>query len=86
MEAVVSEVVLLIERPAYALHYAALYLPFDVAGVDCLADVLQGGEAQDFYFAGLGVNFYVHYVQGEGVADAAGVDGGASDDGAAGAV
>ena len=84
--AVVSEVVLLVERPSDALHRAALYLPFDVAGVDGFAGVLQGREAQYLDLAGLGVHLDVHDVQREGVADTSGVDGRPSYDGAAGAI
>ena len=53
--AVVVEAVFLVERPANALHGAALNLALHLAGVDSLAAVLDGGEPEQFHFAGIGV-------------------------------
>ena len=78
--------VLLVQRPADALHGPALHLPLDVAGMDRLADVLNGGVAQDGHLARLGIDLDVDDVRGEGAADAGRIDAGPADDGAAGGV
>ena len=77
-------VVLFVERPADALHYAALNLPFNVAGVDGLASILHRGVAEDGYLACFGVNFDVHNMSGECAAGACRIEVGASHDGTAG--
>ena len=60
--------VLLIERPADALHAAALHLPFDIAGVNRLADILDRGVTQDRNFTGLRVHLNIDDVRGKGAA------------------
>ena len=68
--AVRAHVILLVERPADALHAAALHLPLDVAGMDGLAGVLHRGEAQDRDLAGFGIHLDVGDTAGEGAAHA----------------
>ena len=63
-----------------------LHLAFHVAGVDCLTRVLNSGVAQDVHFARLRVDFHIHNVQGEGIADTPRIDRGPSHDGASSAV
>ena len=84
--ALAVDVVFLVQRPADALHHAALYLAFDIAGMDGPSGVLQSGVAQDGHLAGVRVNLHVHDVQSEGVAHATRVDRRAAHDGASGSV
>ena len=84
--AVGIEAVFLVERPADALHGAALYLAFHIAGMNGLAAVLHGGKAQQVNLARFRVNFHVGDIDGESVAHAGRVGGGPPHDGAAGAV
>ena len=84
--ALIVEVVLLVERPANALHSPALQLALHVARMDGLAYVLYGSVAKNLHLARFGVYLYVDDVQREGVADSARVDGGAANNGPARAV
>ena len=82
--ALIVGVILFVERPADALHRAALYLTFHVGGMDGLAGVLNRSVANDFHLAGVLVNFHVNDVNADAGAGSAGVDAAAPHDGASG--
>ena len=84
--AVVAEVILFVQRPADALHRASLDLPFHVAGMHCLAGILNRRIAQDFGFPGFRVNLNVHQVHTERIALAGRVQARGSGDASAGGV
>ena len=62
--AIVAHVVFFVERPADSLNSAALYLAFDVGGMDCGPDVLEGSEPENFHLAGFRIHFEVNQVGG----------------------
>src|SRR5262249_1754002 len=66
--------VFFVEAPADSLRGAALHLPFNVARVDRLADVLCDGAPQDLNLAGIRIDFDIDQGSREGGADAARVD------------
>ena len=57
--------VLLVQRPADALHGAALDLPLHVARVDGAADILHRGVAHDGDLAGLTVHLHIADMRAE---------------------
>src|SRR3954470_10523301 len=75
--------VLLVQRPADALGYAALELALDIAGVDGAADVLHGGVADDTRDAEIDVDLDVADMRAETAVGARGVELHAGADGAA---
>ena len=77
--------VLLVQRPADALHRAALDLPLDIAGMHRGADIHKGGAADNVHLAGFGVHFDVDDVAGDDRPYARGYGGHRGGDGAAGA-
>ena len=72
--------VFLVQRPADALHGAALYLAFDKAGVNGGADILKRRVAQNLDLARVRIDLYIHDVHGEGRTGAAWFDRGAGHD------
>ena len=56
------------------LRRTALHLSLDVTRVDGLADILDGGEAQDIDLAGFGIDCDIDDVAGVRTADAARLD------------
>src|SRR6266849_7772317 len=55
------------ECHAEALGHAAFDLPFDESGIDGAADVVSGGEADNFYGAEFGVHFDFGEMRAEAV-------------------
>src|SRR5262249_32748351 len=76
--------VLLVQRPADALHDAALHLALDVLRVDGAARILRANVTQDLHLPGFGVDLDVAELGRKAGALASGVDGRRGDDRAAG--
>ena len=62
---VVAVDVLLVERPADALHHAALDLAFGVTGMDGHPHVLDGRVVQDLHLTGFHVHLHIDDVGGK---------------------